>query len=93
MTSGVLDAVGFLGLGGVFASVMTGNLVLLGLSGGTRDRSLAVHAAVAIGCYVVGVAVGTRVVRADAGTGRSTRPEGAAGPGDCSGSWRSNWSW
>jgi uncharacterized membrane protein YoaK (UPF0700 family) len=64
MTSGALDAVGFLGLGGVFASVMTGNLVLLGLSGGTRDRSLAVHAAVAIGCYVAGVAVGTRVVRA-----------------------------
>jgi len=63
-TSGALDAIGFLGLGGVFASVMTGNLVLLGLSGGTRDGSLAARTAVAIGWYVVGVAVGTRVARA-----------------------------
>jgi len=27
ITAGALDAIGFLGLGGVFASIMTGNLV------------------------------------------------------------------
>lgn len=59
-TSGALDALGFLALGGVFASVMTGNLVLLGLGAGTRDGGLASHAVVAIGAYAVGVAVGTR---------------------------------
>ena len=60
-TSGALDAVGFLGLGGVFASVMTGNLVLLGLGAGTRDGGLAARAVVAVGAYVVGVAAGVRV--------------------------------
>lgn len=60
MTSGALDAIGFLGLGGVFASVMTGNLVLLGLSAGTRNGLLAAHAAVAISGYVIGVTAGVR---------------------------------
>jgi len=61
VTSGALDALGFLGLGGVFASVMTGNLVLLGLGAGTRNGRLADHAAVAIAAYVLGVAVGARL--------------------------------
>ena len=51
VTSGALDALGFLGLGGVFASVMTGNLVLLGLGAGTRHGTLAVHAVTAIAGY------------------------------------------
>ncbi|MGA2837911.1 MAG: YoaK family protein [Acidimicrobiales bacterium] len=62
MTSGALDAIGFLGLGGVFASVMTGNLVLLGLSAGTRNSALAAHAAVAVSGYAIGVGAGARVV-------------------------------
>jgi uncharacterized membrane protein YoaK (UPF0700 family) len=66
-TSGALDALGFLALGGVFASVMTGNLVLLGLGAGTRDGGLAWHALVAIGAYVVGVALGTRAAGHRAG--------------------------
>ena len=70
-TSGALDALGFLALGGVFASVMTGNLVLLGLSGGTRNGSLAVHALVAVTGYVVGVAGATR-----AGGGPGDDPRG-----------------
>jgi uncharacterized membrane protein YoaK (UPF0700 family) len=61
MTSGALDAIGFLGLGGVFASVMTGNLVLLGLSAGSRNAALAAHAVVAVSGYVVGVTAGVRV--------------------------------
>jgi uncharacterized membrane protein YoaK (UPF0700 family) len=62
MTSGAFDAIGFLGLGGVFASVMTGNLVLLGLSAGTRKGVLGAHAVVAISGFVLGAAVGARVV-------------------------------
>jgi uncharacterized membrane protein YoaK (UPF0700 family) len=37
VASGSVDAVGFLRLGGVFTSVMTANMVLLGVSAGTRD--------------------------------------------------------
>lgn len=75
-TSGALDAFGFLALGGVFASVMTGNLVLLGLGAGTRAGSLAAHAAVAIVAYATGVVVGTRSARGlppNDGTGWSRR--------------------
>jgi uncharacterized membrane protein YoaK (UPF0700 family) len=61
MTSGAFDAIGFLGLGGVFASVMTGNVVLLGLSAGNRNGLLAAHAVVAISGYVIGVTAGVRV--------------------------------
>jgi len=62
-TSGALDAFGFLALGGVFASVMTGNLVLLGLGAGTRTGSLVAHAAVAVGAYATGVLVGAWTMR------------------------------
>ena len=73
-TSGALDALGFLALGGVFASVMTGNLVLLGLGAGTRDGRLATHAVVAIGGYVLGVAAGVRASgSAPGGVGWSRR--------------------
>jgi uncharacterized membrane protein YoaK (UPF0700 family) len=72
MTSGSLDAVGFLGLGGVFASVMTGNLVLLGLGAGTRDGALAVRSALAIAAYALGVAVGARLAHVRAPTAGST---------------------
>jgi len=65
VTSGALDALGFLALGGVFASVMTGNLVLLGLGAGTRHGGLAIHALAAIAGFVLGVSVGARATRAD----------------------------
>jgi uncharacterized membrane protein YoaK (UPF0700 family) len=61
VNSGYIDAVGFLALGGAFTSVMTGNMVLLGLSAGTADASLASHAALAIVCFIAGCALGTRV--------------------------------
>ena len=47
VAGGGLDAVCFLGLGGVFARVMTGNMVLLGLSAGHRNTTLAAHGALA----------------------------------------------
>ncbi len=65
-TSGALDALGFLALGGVFASVMTGNLVLLGLGIGSRNGGLLSHAVVAVSAYTLGVAVGAGLTRGGA---------------------------
>jgi uncharacterized membrane protein YoaK (UPF0700 family) len=58
LTTGAVDAVSFLALGNVFSSVVTGNLVLLGLAAGTGRPELAVHSGVAIAGYVAGVAAG-----------------------------------
>ena len=61
LVTGATDAIGFTRLGNVFTSVMTGNMVLLGVSGGEHDASLALHAGAAFGGYVVGTLVGARV--------------------------------
>ncbi len=58
ITTGVVDAACFLGLGSVFSSVITGNLVLLGLAAGTQSAALAVHSGVALAGYSAGVAAG-----------------------------------
>jgi uncharacterized membrane protein YoaK (UPF0700 family) len=58
---GATDVASFTRLGDVFASVMTGNLVLLGLAIG-RSGALATHAVVAFGGYMLGVAAGARLV-------------------------------
>jgi uncharacterized membrane protein YoaK (UPF0700 family) len=70
VTSGATDAIGFLALGGAFTSVMTGNLVLLGLSMGRADGALAARIAVAILFYIAGSALGARV----AGTATADDP-------------------
>ena len=57
--SGAMDVASFTRLGGVFTSVMTGNIVLGGLSVAQRSLSLASHSAVSIVGYIVGVAGGT----------------------------------
>lgn len=62
VTSGATDAVAFLKLGGAFTSVMTGNLVLLGISLGHADGSLAGQIGFAVVGYIGGCAVGIRVV-------------------------------
>jgi uncharacterized membrane protein YoaK (UPF0700 family) len=56
--TGSADAMGFLALGGAFSSVMTGNMVLLGLSIGRADGELALTSAAALGSFIVGVLVG-----------------------------------
>jgi uncharacterized membrane protein YoaK (UPF0700 family) len=60
-TSGANDVASFTRLGDVFTSVMTGNIVLLGLSLAERSVSLASHTVVSIGGYIAGVAGGTWV--------------------------------
>lgn len=57
--TGVLDVLVLARLGGVFASVMTGNLALMGLGLARADVATIVHTVVAVLSYVVGVAVGS----------------------------------
>jgi uncharacterized membrane protein YoaK (UPF0700 family) len=64
VTSGAGDAISFLMLGGAFTSVMTGNLVLLGISAGHSDSGLARQIAVAVVGYIAGCAVGARIAGA-----------------------------
>jgi uncharacterized membrane protein YoaK (UPF0700 family) len=59
--TGSADAMGFLALGGAFSSVMTGNMVLFGLSIGRADGELALTSAAAIGSFIVGVLVGAHL--------------------------------
>jgi uncharacterized membrane protein YoaK (UPF0700 family) len=61
--TGAVDAIGFTRLGGVFTSVMTGNMVLLGVSAGKGDVSLAIHTGVAFIAFVLGGLAGARVAR------------------------------
>jgi uncharacterized membrane protein YoaK (UPF0700 family) len=66
ITSGATDAISFLTLGGAFTSVMTGNLVLLGISVGGADGRLARQVGVALAGYITGCAVGARITGAAA---------------------------
>ncbi len=61
LVSGSIDAIGFTRLGGVFTSVMTGNMVLLGVSAGRSDVSLALHTGVAFLGFVAGSLIGARI--------------------------------
>jgi uncharacterized membrane protein YoaK (UPF0700 family) len=57
VTTGAVNAVSFLALGKVFSSVITGNLVLLGVSAATSNSSVAIHSGIGLGGYAAGVAV------------------------------------
>jgi uncharacterized membrane protein YoaK (UPF0700 family) len=57
--SGAMDVASFTRLGGVFTSVMTGNIVLSGLAVAQRSLPLASHTVVSIAGYIAGVAGGT----------------------------------
>jgi uncharacterized membrane protein YoaK (UPF0700 family) len=61
--SGAVDAISFLGLGRVFTAMMSGNIVLLGLSVGSAARSEALRSAASLVVYVVGVFAASRLVR------------------------------
>jgi uncharacterized membrane protein YoaK (UPF0700 family) len=61
MTAGATDAISFLGLGGVFSSVMTANMVLLGLGAGQQNGPLTAHAGAALAGYIVGAVAVSRL--------------------------------
>src|SRR5947209_10995839 len=80
VTTGAVDAASFLALGNVFGSVITGNMVLLGVAAGTGRPELAVHSGVALAGYVAGVAAaapvsaGARAVASPDGRDRTWPP-------------------
>ena len=60
--TGSLDALAFLALGKVFVSVITGNLVLLGIGlGGHGEHQVALRVAVAVACYAIGATAGAAI--------------------------------
>lgn len=64
VNAGATDAIGFLALGGAFTSVMTGNLVLFGISAAEGDGTLARHIVTAVLCYIGGCVLGARLAGA-----------------------------
>ena len=60
-TSGAIDAIGLVALGGVFTSVMTGNMIFLGAGLATGDQDAAVRALIAICAFMAGAFVGARI--------------------------------
>lgn len=61
VVSGATDAIGLLALGGAFTSVMTGNMVLLGVSISSADGTLAASSGLAILAFCAGAALGARL--------------------------------
>jgi uncharacterized membrane protein YoaK (UPF0700 family) len=61
VVSGATDAIGLVALGGAFTSVMTGNLVILGVSASSADGALAIASGGAILAFCAGAALGHRL--------------------------------
>jgi uncharacterized membrane protein YoaK (UPF0700 family) len=61
--SGSTDAIGYLALGHVFTSAMTGNLTLMGIAMAHRDGLRIGRVLVSLVCYMVGAALGARLAR------------------------------
>jgi uncharacterized membrane protein YoaK (UPF0700 family) len=79
VATGALDVSAFLRLGGVFASIMTSNLVFVSLAAVNADASLGRHCAAALLSYIAGVAVGSifagpRGPASQLGSGRVSLP-------------------
>jgi len=56
VASGAMDAIAFLGLGGVLTSAMTGNTALLGIAVGRGDVAGAVGSLIALAAFICGIA-------------------------------------
>ncbi|MGO4690128.1 YoaK family protein [Glaciibacter sp. 2TAF33] len=80
-STGVIDAVGYLGLDRVFTGNMTGNVVILGMGLLGADQLPVIGPVVALGFFMLGAAVSGRVLRpVPAGwTARSTALFGVVG--------------
>ncbi|MFD5317694.1 YoaK family protein [Streptomyces sp. NPDC127098] len=61
--TGVVDAVSYLSLDGVFAGNMTGNVIIIGAAVTGADHLPTVGPGVALACFVLGAAAGGRVLR------------------------------
>ena len=70
MLAGYVDAIGFLRLGGLFVSFMSGNSTQLGVAIAGNANGVAVAAGL-LACFVLGVVLGARVALA---AGRRRKP-------------------
>ena len=70
ITTGAVDA-SSLHLGNVFSSVITGNLILLGVAAATQSSSLAIHSGTALAGYSVGVLIGAPIATRRAKSGET----------------------
>jgi uncharacterized membrane protein YoaK (UPF0700 family) len=61
--AGTVDVIGYTGLGGIFASAMTGNLAFLGLYLARGQALAAAGSAVALGGFIAGAAAANIAVR------------------------------
>ena len=61
--TGLVDAVGYLGLDRIFTGNMTGNIVILGMGLAGEDGLPVAGPLVALGAYVVGAAVAGRLLQ------------------------------
>jgi uncharacterized membrane protein YoaK (UPF0700 family) len=75
-STGIVDAVGYLGLDKVFAGNMTGNVVILGMAAAGADGLPLLGPSIALVGFLAGALVGGRVVRTVAG-GQWSRRIGA----------------
>ncbi len=71
--AGNLDAISYLGLGGVFTAMMTGNTVLLGLALGQGHVLAAVRSIIALAGFAAGAALGA-VITGDQAPDRDWPP-------------------
>jgi uncharacterized membrane protein YoaK (UPF0700 family) len=71
LTTGAVDASCFLHLGNVFSSVITGNLVLLGVAAATTSSSLAIYSGTALAGYSAGVLIGAPIATRRASGGET----------------------
>ena len=64
LTTGIVDAVSYLGLGRVFTANMTGNVVLLGFAiAGAQGLSVSASL-IALATFLAGAALGGRIAKA-----------------------------
>jgi uncharacterized membrane protein YoaK (UPF0700 family) len=61
--AGGIDLLALAGLGGAFASIVTGNLVTTGYGLGTGNMGMAAPPGIAVVCFIVGVVASTRLWR------------------------------
>lgn len=62
-STGIIDAVGYLGLDRVFTGNMTGNVVILGMAVAGADDLPIVGPTIALFCFMLGAALGGRYLR------------------------------
>ena len=71
--SGFIDALAYLGLGGIFVSNMTGNTVLLGLAISQGRIIAAARSTTSLLGYLLGVAIGANIIRPASSAEKNTK--------------------